>query len=59
MNTRPSLNPQMVFQVKKGEMKMKEYNTPEITLIIIDSDIITQSVGDYGDTDTPPTELDW
>ena len=38
---------------------MKEYTTPEITLIIIDSDIITQSFGDYGDTDTPPTELDW
>ena len=40
-------------------MKMKEYNTPEITLIIIDSDIITLSFGDYGDTDTPPAEFDW
>ena len=39
---------------------MKEYNTPEITIIIIDSDIITSSFGgDYGDTDTPPTEFDW
>ena len=38
---------------------MKEYITPEITFIIIDSDIITQSVGDYGDTDTPPVDWDW
>ena len=38
---------------------MKEYITPEITFIIIDSDIITQSVGDYGDTDTPPVGWDW
>ena len=38
---------------------MKKYNAPEITLIIIDSDIITQSPGDYGDSDTPPVEFDW
>lgn len=41
---------------------MKEYITPEITFIIIDSDIITSSPnGDngYGDTDTPPVGWDW
>ena len=41
---------------------MKEYITPEITFIIIDSDIITTSSnGDngYGDTDTPPVVWDW
>ena len=35
---------------------MKKQTTPEIIIVDIDVDVITES---YGDTDTPPVELDW
>lgn len=42
--------------MKKEIKNMKEYTPPEITVVDINTDIITFS---YGDTDTPPVEIDW
>ena len=35
---------------------MKKYTAPEIIIVDIDVDVITES---YGDTDTPQAEFDW